>query len=260
MSTLIDLTGRTFGRLTVLNRHGDQLPVKWVCQCTCGEITIVFPGHLKSGATTSCGCYQKERTSERSITHGLSDTTEYEIWKGIIKRCENTSDHAYADYGGRGIRVCDRWRHSFENFYADMGPRPSLEYSIDREDNNGHYEPSNCRWATRIEQNNNRRSNRKVTYQNQEMTLSEIARLTGMPYHRLFARVHKCDMSLTTAVTKEKHEPALIEFRGRKMTLVQWAEELNVNYATLYVRIERGWSIDKAFTTPVQSNSKKKSG
>lgn len=185
----INLTNQVFGRLTVLRKYENEYPNRWICQCTCGKIKIVAHGNLKSGHTVSCGCLRKERVSETQTSHGLSDTPEYKTWQSMKTRCYDPSHLSFARYGGRGIQVCDRWRHSFENFYTDMGPKPGPEYSIDRNDNNGPYEKSNCRWATRIEQMNNCRINRKVIYQGREMTLAQLAREYNVNYAILYRRI-----------------------------------------------------------------------
>ena len=112
--------------------------------------------HLRSGSTLSCGCYRKESNT----THGMTDTKEYELYIRIQDRCYNENHEAYRNYGGRGIAVCDRWKDSFENFYEDMGDKPGEDYSLDRIDNNKGYSPDNCKWATRKEQNRNRRGNK----------------------------------------------------------------------------------------------------
>ena len=150
-----DLTDKVFGRLTVKslsNQRTNQGGARWKCDCECGNPTVVAAGNLTSGAVRSCGCLAKEaqKTNGKvnNTTHGKSGTSEYNIWHGMKQRCLNPKNKGFPNYGGRGITVCDRWINSFENFYEDMGPRPSLEHSIDRKENNGNYEPGNCHWTT----------------------------------------------------------------------------------------------------------------
>lgn len=159
----VDLTGQTFGRLTVIeraesdNRHNH----KWLCRCTCGETRSVIGYNLTSGLTKSCGCLHREMSTGLGHwrrTHGKRHTPTYRTWLDMIQRCTNPNNPRYTDYGGRGITVCERWR-SFENFYADMGDRPGAGYSLDRIDNDSGYAPGNCRWATaEVQQRNKRRS------------------------------------------------------------------------------------------------------
>jgi len=150
----IDLTGRVFGKLFVLSfSELRDKKARWWCRCECGNTSEVVSQSLRIGATRSCGCYQ--RTWKK--THGMSYTRTYGSWSAMRDRCTKPNARGYKHYGGRGITICDEWRRSFEAFYRDVGPRPEGK-SIDRIDNDGNYEPANCKWSTPSEQNYNRRS------------------------------------------------------------------------------------------------------
>lgn len=163
---LIDLTGATFGRLVVVVRaeNASSGAARWLCRCACGGETTSSGHDLRRGHATSCGCAIQEANERARLTHGGARHSGrddlYETWCSMKKRCENPNNHAWSRYGGRGITVCDRWRHSFPAFKEDVGPRPGPEYSLDRIDNNGNYEPGNVRWATARQQANNRRPTR----------------------------------------------------------------------------------------------------
>lgn len=161
----IDRAGQRFGRLAVLGYHDTRNGrARWSCLCDCGAVAIVPGGDLKDGNTTSCGCYKGDWSRQRFTRHGLSRTSIHRCWQSMKDRCENPNNQRYRDYGGRGIRVCDRWRDSFENFLSDMGPKLTPQHSLDRWPNNdGHYEPGNCRWATPMEQRANRRDSQRTS-------------------------------------------------------------------------------------------------
>lgn len=160
--SFIDRTGAVFGRLTVIRRAPNRgRHVYWVCLCACGTVVEVKGDHLKSGATSSCGCFKVERTVATKTTHGHARATTvgqsptYQSWSSMIQRCTNPKKAKWPYYGGRGITVCDRW-HTFVNFLVDMGEKPE-GLTLDCIDNDGNYEPGNVRWATPTEQARNRR-------------------------------------------------------------------------------------------------------
>src|SRR5688572_22577053 len=172
MPKLCELTGRTYGDLTVLYRipytgSNPKYSVRWKCACACGKNIECRTNYLITGKTTHCGCKYVRGT------HNRSHTKEYNSWRHIKSRCINPENAAYHKYGGRGITMCDRWLNSFQNFLDDMGyaPENSQRYSVERKDNDGPYEPGNCHWATPDEQANNRRTSRLITYKGETKTL-----------------------------------------------------------------------------------------
>lgn len=198
-----DLTGSRFGRLKVIRyagRRGSQRKTLWECQCDCGETVEVFATCLQRG-TQSCGCWHREVTGTAHRTHGLSKSPEYRAYHGMIRRCTEASEKSFCNYGGRGIRVCDRWLESFENFFADMGRRPGAGYEIDRIDTNGNYEPRNCRWVTRKQNARNKRSNRLIQFNGESFCSSQWAERTGLPRHVIEKRIN-VGWSVADALTR----------------------------------------------------------
>ena len=203
-----DLTGQVFGRLTVLRRSSTaaHARVQWECACACGRTKVAQSSLLLNGHTQSCGCLGEETRGQSNRTHGATrggHTPEYRAWTHARQRCENPRDARFPRYGGRGIAVCERW-WSFENFLADMGPRPSSSHSIDRIDNDGNYEPGNCRWATKKQQARNKRNSR------------------------------------------------VIEYAGRSMPVAAWAEAVGVPSNVIECRLCRGWELGRVFAQPIR--------
>jgi hypothetical protein len=179
MNTVVK-KGMKFGRLTVIGfseRRKSGNYFKSICDC--GKEVICRKDALYTGKQRSCGCLLKELSGARLRTHGLRNTPEYEAWAHMLRRCYTPTTKHFDNYGGRGITVCDRWRHSFENFLADMGFRPSSKHSLDRINNDGNYEPSNCRWATFIQQCNNTRRNFLITYKGETLTETQWRKKLG---------------------------------------------------------------------------------
>lgn len=198
-----DLTNKKIGRLTVLEFFGyKNNKVIWKCRCDCGNITYVVHGNLIHNSTKSCGCLQKELLSKRSITHNLTKTKIYSTWIDIKKRCYNVNSISYCNYGGRGITVCDEWKNDFKSFYNwSMQNGYDETLSIDRINNNGNYEPSNCRWVDRKTQNNNTRHNHYITYNGKTLTLAQWSEELGLTYSCLKSRINKHHWSIEKALT-----------------------------------------------------------
>ena len=191
MPKFIDLTGKIFGKLRVVNRAENDKTGKarWNCNCACGGITISSSGNLRSGGAKSCGCVNKERIRLLKLTHNKCYTPEYETWAGMVKRCYNSNNKAFKNYGGRGIKICNEWRKSFSAFYDYVGQRPTLKHTIERIDNNRGYFPGNVKWATRKEQNNNRRSNHNITFEGRTMNLTQWAKTLSINRLTLSSRI-----------------------------------------------------------------------
>lgn len=175
----------TFGRWTVLGKLSGRVVL---CRCSCGTKRIVNVSTLRRGKSRSCGCYRRE-WSTLNRTHGMSGTPTYQAWRHMINRCENPNDEHFDHYGGRGIKVCDRWRSSFEAFFEDMRARPPDRYSLDRIDNDRGYEPGNCRWATRKEQARNKRTTRFLEFRGERRPLVEWAEILGIPAYSIWNRI-----------------------------------------------------------------------
>ena len=175
------LPGMRYGRLTVVAEAARQGRRRTVhCKCDCGGSKTALADNLQSGYTQSCGCFQREQLREALVQHDMTGNLEYSSWAAMIGRCENLKIRQYPRYGGRGIQVCQRWRSSFAAFYADMGPRPTPKHTLGRIDNDGHYEPANCRWETQQQQANNRRTSCFITHGGERRTVAEWMRALGI--------------------------------------------------------------------------------
>lgn len=174
----LELTGMVFGRLTVVGQaqeKGTRGEVNWHCQCSCGNRIVARAANLRRGSTQSCGCFHREQVS----THGMTGLPTFKSWESMKQRCTNPNSPDYSNYGGRGISVCERWRNSFDAFLSDMGDRPKGK-TLSRIDNDGNYEPSNCTWATVLEQQRNTRVTRKALWDGRLCTIYELAEISGI--------------------------------------------------------------------------------
>jgi len=176
----MDFKGRRFGKMTVIRKSSTEY---WMCVCDCGKTRHVRERNLET--TPSCGCSHKHVRE----AHGSYKTTEYRAYIRMIERCRNPDSQSYEHYGARGISVCDRWLFSFQNFIDDMGRKPSPSHEIDRVDNDGDYEPSNCRWATRKQQTNNTRRNVNITARGETHTIAEWSEITGLDASTIRSRL-----------------------------------------------------------------------
>lgn len=194
MGKRVDLIGKKFNRLTVVERVGVNVggSVLWLCKCDCGRTFIDTSSHITSGHTKSCGCFRRERSKQLFTKHGKKDTRLYNIWCSMKQRCYDENCNTYKNYGGRGIKICDGWKNDFMKFYnwsIDNGYNNTL--SIDRIDVNGNYEPSNCRWSTREEQNDNRRTTRYITYNGVTKTIKQWSDYLSISHNTLYSRLYR---------------------------------------------------------------------
>lgn len=222
-----ELVGITFGRLTLVRRMDGPGRSRWECRCSCGNQTIVYEHELVRKnriGTRSCGCLARETARNLLFKHGGKGSVEYRTWQGMIERCKPGHKHKFPRYAERGIKVCERWLGpcGFHSFLADMGPRPPDKQSIDRIDNDGNYEPGNCRWATWQEQESNKSTNKLIEINGKVMTQSEAARRAALDPSAIRYRLRK---GITGEALLAPREHALGERNGSaKLTAEQVAQ------------------------------------
>lgn len=257
MGKFIDRTGERHGRLVVIERGPDhiatcgQKSVTWRCLCDCGNEILVPAKSLSIGRTHSCGCWQKERSSEANTTHGDSkqDSKYYRlhaIWRGMKARCSNQNTKAFPHYGGRGIKICDEWQDylNFKEWALSNGYDDSL--SIDRINVDGDYEPSNCRWATILQQQRNRKNNQSIDVDGQTVKVVEYADEHNVTTSAIRSRLKSGKHPLDDVNRNCKY----ITFNGETHYLREWATITGIAYTTLKERLRKGWDIERALTVP----------
>lgn len=266
------MTGQRFGRLVVIKHLGKLTSGGsglhyWLCKCDCGNETSVYGGHLRLGRIVSCGCYCRERTT----THASCKHQLYRVWRGMIHRCHNEQSPEYANYGGRGVVVCQGWRSSPHSFFAQMGPKPTKDHSIDRINNNGNYScglceecrnngwPLNCRWATQSEQCRNTRRNVVIRYRGESKTAVELSEITGLSHSAICNRFHAGwtadDIVNTPARSPRLSTKSIYEYHGDYFTLHQLAAIAQISSLTMRFRLRRGWSVERAVEQPLQERA-----
>ena len=213
MGSFKDLTGKVFGRLTVIERvdgnykPGERHRTKWRCLCSCGNTVVVNADALTRGTQVSCGCYRNEKRAKRLTTHGMTDTRLYNVWTAIKRRCYNPNCSEYHRYGGRGISMCDEWKNDFMVFYNwaithgydESAPRGVC--TIDRIDCDGDYSPNNCRFVTQKQQMNNVRTNHLLQYNDETHTMAEWGEITGINPLKISNRISVLGWTTERALT-----------------------------------------------------------
>lgn len=237
-----------FGDYTVIGEGKPSPKGRYaLCLCKCGSTRDVDVSKLRSGRSTCCKeCAAKSPKRITNLRHGMSGSAEYNAWASMIDRCYRENSHNYQRYGARGIAVCDEWRGSFEAFIRDMGCRPSSNHSLDRIDNDGDYEPANCRWATPKQQQANRRVTRTVVYGGREVPISELERKAGLARGVMAARLD-LGWSVERAMSEpgRNKKPTHLVF-GELLTTKQICEKFSIDRQSFNRRLRQGWTPEDA--------------
>ena len=211
MGKFIDLTGQRFHKLTVISRapgyQSSSNGTRWHCVCDCGNKTISDGSGMRKGLIKSCGCHARQFLGKPHFKHGQHKHKLYLAWTSIKQRCLNPNHPWYHRYGGRGITICDEWVNSYPAFVAHMGPAPTDKHTVDRINNDGHYEPGNVRWATRAQQVRNRANNRMITYGERTMCFADWVKETGIPHTTLHYRLFTARWPVERALTEKPKSP-----------------------------------------------------
>ena len=213
---LLDLTGKRFGRLTVVSRaeNSKSGKTRWHCKCDCGNECVVHGDSLKSGNTKSCGCVRREYNHNKATTHGMSGTPLFAVWWAMISRCKNPNNKSYKNYGGRGIRVCDEWTHSSKFFEWAIKNGYAEGLTIERIDVNRGYEPNNCKWIPKEEQARNKTNNRMIEINGERKCLAQWCEEYSVDYFMVHQRICKLGWSPEKALNTPKKKLKVGENHG----------------------------------------------
>ena len=242
------------GMLTLIERVRIDGKQKCRCRCDCGNETLIASNKFMTGITKSCGCLRhRTGASAAAYKHGhaiVCRSPTHTVWSSMIDRCTRETHTEWRNYGGRGISVCERWR-VFSNFLADMGERPSMEYTIERIDNSKDYSPHNCRWATRKEQARNTRKNVTYNVDGEILCETDAAKVLGVTrdrMKRLARRGFTLSKSNSEFLQTVHVQGKMISHNGKTQSVTHWANELGIDRETIYNRLKRGWSVVRALT------------
>lgn len=243
--------GSRYGSLIVLKEIQNLKTRRFICLCDCGKFTVKRGDLLRRGDACSCGCLTKDVHYKTHFKHGFGRTPLYKVWGTMRNRCYSKKRYDYHRYGGRGIVICKEWRDNFLAFREwaiANGYKKGL--TIERKDNNDIYKPSNCTWATRRQQANNRRTNRTVTFRGETLTIAQWSRRTGVKQHTLRYRI-EAGWAIKVALSAHLKKNVKYSLSGESRTLKEWGHKLSIGYGTLRNRLKSGWSVEKTLTTIV---------
>ncbi len=246
------MAGRRYSSVTALCRVGtcSSRDAKWRFSCDCGQQFETSGYAVRSGRVTSCPKCSLKRSAIATTKHGKTNSPEFRTWTDIQTRCHNERSASHADYGGRGIVVCGRWRASFEDFLADMGPRPTPQHSIERIENDGNYEPGNCRWATRKEQANNKRNNLRIEIDGETKTLAQWADELGVSYSAMWFRYQQGARGKALLASTRRQ----LTHNGITDSVSGWARRTGLKTSTISMRITQyGWPVERALSEGVSN-------